>query len=311
MSPIAFHKGEYIPLEQASVGVMTHALHYGTAIFEGIRGNWNAEEEQSYIFRMRDHYERMLQGCSMMHISLPYSVDELCDITVEMVERCGYTEDIYIRPLAYKSTERVATLNLHTLDDGFTVFAIPFGAYMDLEAAAHCCTSSWRQPEDTMVPPGMKISGGYVNNILAKSDAVAAGFDEAILLNQAGYVCEGTGENLFIIRNGKLATPPLDDNILPGITRSTVMDIAYNEMELGVEERHILRSELYIADELFLTGTAAHLTPVGKVDNRSIGDGNMGSVTRELQTLYFDIVRGRNPKYRHWCTPAAPRLVKE
>ena len=161
-----------------------------------------------------------------------------------------------------------------------------------------------------MIPPGTKISGGYVNNILAKSDAVAAGFDEAILLNQAGYVCEGTGENLFILRNGKLATPPLDDNILPGITRSTVMDIARNDMRLEIEERHILRSELYIADELFLTGTAAHLTPVGRVDNRSIGDGNMGPVTRELQTLYFDVVRGRNPKYRHWCTPASPRLVK-
>ena len=161
-----------------------------------------------------------------------------------------------------------------------------------------------------MVPPNTKISGGYVNNVLAKSDAVAAGFDEAILLNQAGYVCEGTGENLFMIMGGKLVTPPLEDNILPGITRSTVIDIAWNEMRLNVEERHILRSELYIADELFLTGTAAHLTPVGKLDNRSIGDGKMGSVTRELQRLYFDIVRGRNPKYRHWCTEANPRPVK-
>ena len=309
MPPVAFHKGEYVPLEQASVGVMTHAFHYGTAVFEGIRGNWNEEEELTYIFKLREHYERMLLGCKVMHISLPYSEQELCDITVEMVERCGYREDVYIRPLAYKSEERVAILDLIPLENSFTVFAIPFGAYMDLEAAASCCTSSWRRLEDTMIPPGVKISGLYVNSILAKSEAVAAGFDEAILLNQTGYVCEGTGENLFILRNGKLATPPLEDNVLPGITRDTVMDIARNELGLEVEERHILRSELYIVDELFLTGTAAHLTPVGRIDNRPVGDGNMGPVTRQLQSLYFDIVRGKSPKYRHWCTPATPRLV--
>ena len=309
MPPVAFHKGEYVPLEQASVGVMTHAFHYGTAVFEGIRGNWNAKEERTYIFRLREHYQRLLLGCKLMHINLPYSVDELCEITVEMVERCAYQEDIYVRPLAYKSTERVATLNLHTLDDGFTVFAIPFGAYMDLEAAAHCCISSWRRMEDTMIPPSVKISGAYVNSILAKSEAVAAGFDEAILLNQAGYVCEGTGENIFVLRDGKLVTPPLEDNVLPGITRETVIDIAKNELGLEIVERHILRSELYMVDELFLTGTAAHLTPVGKIDNRPIGDGHMGPVTRKLQSMYFDIVRGKNPKYLHWCTPATPRLV--
>ncbi|MDP6495790.1 MAG: aminotransferase class IV, partial [Dehalococcoidia bacterium] len=210
MPPVAFHKGEYVPLEQASVGVMTHAFHYGTAVFEGIRGNWNAEQERTYIFRLREHYERLLRGCKLMHMALPYSAEDLSDITVEMVERCAYQEDIYIRPIAYKSTERVATLNLHTLEDGFTVFAIPFGAYLDLEAAAHCCISSWRRMEDTMMPPSMKISGAYVNSILAKSEAVAAGFDEAILLNQAGYVCEGTGENLFVLRGGKLDDPEVD-----------------------------------------------------------------------------------------------------
>ena len=203
----------------------------------------------------------------------------------------------------------MAVLKLQDLDDSLVIFTIPFGAYMELEAAASCCTSSWRRPEDTMIPPGVKVSGLYVNSVLAKSEAVAAGFDEAILLNQAGYVSEGTGENLFMLRDGKLVTPPLEDNVLPGITRDTVMDIARNELGLEVEERHILRSELYIVDELFLTGTAAHLTPVGRIDNRPVGDGNMGPVTRQLQSLYFDIVRGKSPKYRHWCTPATPRLV--
>ncbi|MCL0044418.1 branched-chain amino acid transaminase [Dehalococcoidia bacterium] len=309
MESVAFHNGNFIPLEQASIGVMTHAFHYGTAVFEGIRGNWNAEEEKIYIFRILEHYERLLLGCKVMHIRLPYSAQELCDITVEMVERCGYQEDIYIRPIAYKSEEKVATLNLTPLSNGFTVLAVPFGAYMDLEAAARCCTSSWRRMEDTVIPSNVKISGLYVNSILAKTEAVAAGFDEAILLNQQGYVCEGTGENLFIFRDGKLATPPLEDNVLPGITRFTVMDIAHNELGLDVVERHIRRSELYMVDELFLTGTAAHLTPVGSVDNHLIADGRMGQVTRKLHDMYFDIVRGKNPKYLHWCTPAIPKLV--
>lgn len=309
MPPVAFHKGEFVPLEQATIGVMTHAFHYGTAVFEGIRGNWNAEHERTYIFRLREHYERLLMGCKVMRIRLPYSPQELCDITVEMVERCGHNEDIYIRPIAYKSAERVATLNLDPLADGFTVLAVPFGAYMDLEAAARCCTSSWRRMEDTVIPPNVKISGLYVNSILAKTEAMMAGFDEAILLNQQGYVCEGTGENLFICRGGRLATPPLEDNVLPGITRDSVITLARNELGLEVMERHIRRSELYQADEVFLTGTAAHLTPVGSLDNLLIGDGTEGPVTRRLSELYFDIVRGKNPKYLHWCTAATPKLV--
>ncbi len=309
MPPVAFHKGKFMPLEQASVGIMTHALHYGTAVFEGIRGNWNAEDERTYIFRIREHFERLLAGCKIMRIRLPYSAQELCDITVQMVEKCGYTQDIYIRPIAYKSEERVAILNLDPLASSFTVLAVPFGAYMDLEAAARCCTSSWRRMEDTMIPPYLKISGLYVNSILAKTEAVLAGFDEAILLNQHGYVSEGTGENLFMYRGGRLITPPVEDNALPGITRNTVTDIARNEFGLEVVERHIPRSELYLADEVFLTGTAAHLTPVGSVDNHNIGNGDMGPVTRQLQTLYFDIVRGKVPKYLHWCTPVTTKLV--
>jgi branched-chain amino acid aminotransferase len=309
MPPVAFHKGQFVPLEQASIGIMTHAFHYGTAIFEGIRGNWNAEDERTYIFRMREHYDRLLAGCKVMRIRLPYSAQELCDITVQMVEQCGYSQDIYIRPIAYKSEERVAILNLDPLASSFSVLAVPFGAYMDLEAAARCCTSSWRRMEDTMIPPYLKISGLYVNSILAKTEAVLAGFDEAILLNQHGYVSEGTGENLFMYRGNKLITPPVEDNALPGITRNTVTDIARNEFGLQVVERHIPRSELYLADEVFLTGTAAHLTPVGSLDNHLIADGNMGAVTRQLQTMYFDIVRGKVPKYVHWCTPVPTKLV--
>ena len=310
MPGIAFHKGELMPLEQATVGIMTHALHYGTSIFEGIRGNWNEEDEKLYLFRLEEHYERMLAGCKIMRINLPYSVSELSNITTDMVERSGYRQDIYVRPLAYKSEERVATLYLGHLEDGFSVFAIPFGAYLDLEAAARCCTSSWRRAQDGVIPPSVKIGGLYVNSILAKTEAVNAGFDEAILLNDRGQVSEGTGENLFLLKNGKLSTPSIADSVLPGITRDTVIDLAQKELGIEVVERSITRSELYLADEIFLTGTAAHLTAVGSVDNINVGEGTMGPATRQLQEMYFDVVRGKNSKYLHWCTPATPKLVE-
>jgi branched-chain amino acid aminotransferase len=299
-----------MPLEQATVGIMTHALHYGTSIFEGIRGNWNEEDEKLYLFRLKEHYERMLAGCKIMRINLPYSVGELCNITTDMVERSGYRQDIYVRPLAYKSEERVATLYLGHLEDGFSVFAIPFGAYLDLEAAARCCTSSWRRAQDGVIPPSIKIGGLYVNSILAKTEAVTNGFDEAILLNDRGQVSEGTGENLFLLKNGKLSTPSIADSVLPGITRDTVIELAQKELGIEVVERSITRSELYLADEIFLTGTAAHLTAVGSVDNIDVGEGTMGPVTRQLQDMYFDVVRGKNSKYMQWCTPATPKLVE-
>ena len=305
MPEIAFHKGEFVPLKDASVGVMTHALHYGTAVFEGIRGNWNEEDETTYIFRLKEHYERLLSGCKLMRIKVPYTVEELCNITKELVGKCEYNQDVYIRPLAYKGAERVAYLDLSKLeDDGFTIVVVPLGDYLDTEKAVNCCTSSYRRMEDYIIPPHLKISGLYVNSILAKTEAIVAGFDEAILLNQQGRVSEGTGENIFIYRNGKLSTPPLIDNLLPGITRDCVVDIVKNELGFDVEERSIPRSELYLADEIFLTGTAAHVQGVGSVDNHEIGDGQMGPLTRQIQSLYFDIVTGRNIKYSHWCTKA-------
>ncbi len=310
MPGIAFHKGEFMPLEQASIGIMTHALHYGTSIFEGIRGNWNEEDEKLYLFRLEEHYERLLAGCKIMRINLPYSVSELCNITTDMVQRSGYRQDIYVRPIAYKSEERVATLFLGHLEDGFSVFAIPFGAYLDLEAAARCCTSSWRRTQDSVIPPSIKIGGLYVNSILARTEAITNGFDEAILLNDRGQVSEGSGENLFLLKNGKLSTPSISDSVLPGITRNTVVELAQNELGIEVVERSITRSELYLADEIFLTGTAAHLTAVGSIDNIDVGNGTMGPATRQLQDMYFDVVRGKNPKYLHWCTPATPKLVE-
>ena len=304
----AFFQGEVVPLEAARVGVMTHALHYGTGVFEGIRGNWNAEQETTYIFRLREHYQRLIHGCKILMLDLPYSVDDLCRITVDLVERNANRCDVYIRPLAYKSAEQVANLKLQELDSDFALVSVPFGDYLGTDVL-RCCTSSWRRVDDPMIPTGIKSCGIYVNSILAKTEATLGGFDEAILLNQDGHVAEGSGENVFMLKGGKLVTPHLEDNALPGITRAAVAQLAQERLGLEVVERRIDRSELYLADEVFLSGTAAHLTPVVSLDSRPIGDGAAGPVSLDLQRMYFDIVFGRDPAYLHWCTPAAPRLV--
>ena len=305
---LAFFRGNYVPLSQAKVSVMTHALHYGTGVFEGIRGNWNEEQGKVNIFRLREHYERLLRGSRLLMLNIPYSAEELCDITVELVERNEHSQDIYIRPLVYKSAEMVANLKLQELESDFTLITVPFGNYLGSDLL-RCCTSSWRRVDDPMIPARLKICGIYVNSILAKTEATLAGFDEAIILNHDGHVCEGSGENLFVVSEGRIITPSLEDNVLPGITRDTVIQLAQSELGLDVLERSIDRSELYLADEVFLTGTAAHLTPVVELDHRPIADGKAGPISSKLQKMYFDIVVGRTEKYRHWCTPASPRLV--
>jgi branched-chain amino acid aminotransferase len=308
MSAVAFLNGEYVPLAEAKVGIMTHALHYGTGAFEGIRGNWNEEAGKTYMFRLREHYERMLTGCKMLWIDVPHTVEELCQITIEVVERSGFQEDLYIRPMAFKSEEKVANLNLRSLGDGFMCLAIPFGNYIESDGALNCCVASYRRIDDTMVPPRFKLSGLYLNSILAKTDAIASGFDEAIMLNFDGHVCEGTGENIFFVHGDTVATPTLESNVLPGITRATVIELIQDELGMKVEERVVDRSELYTADEVFLTGTAAHVQGVGTVDHRPVGGGGMGPLTRRIREMYFPIVRGQNPAYMHYLSSATPRV---
>ena len=302
MSDYAFFNKQFMPLSEAKVGIMTHALHYGTACFEGIRGNWNSDEKKMYIFRTRDHYVRLKNNCKIIKVDIPYNADELTRITEELVERNNYQEDIYIRPVAYKSSQAVG-VRLHNLESDFFVFTTPFGPYLDIEKGARCCISSWRRVDDNMIPARAKITGIYVNSALAKTEAYENGFDEAILLTHDGHVAEGSGENLFIIMNGKLYTPPSSDNVLMGITRDTVITLAKNEFGIDTDERSIDRSELYIADECFMTGTAAHLTPIIEIDHRKVGTGEAGEITKKLQQMFFDVIRGKNSKYMDWCTP--------
>ena len=299
----AFFRGRQIPLGDATVGIQTHALHYGTAVFEGIRGNWNEDAGQVYIFRMREHYERLVRGCKVLQITLPYSVDDMCDITVDLMRKNGFKEDVYIRPIAYKSEEAVANLRLNKLESDFALMIQPFGNYIEAEGAMRCKTSSWRRPDDSMMPTGVKLTGLYTTSILAKTEAVMAGYEEAILLNHDGSVSEGSGENIFLVSDGEIFTPYETANALLGITRDSVMTLAREELGIEVIQRRINRSELYLADEVFLTGTAAHVSAVGEIDNRPIADGVVGPLTSTLQSAYFECVSGRNERYMDWCTP--------
>ena len=299
---LAFFEGKIIPVNSAKVGIMTHALHYGTAVFEGIRGNWNSNQNKMYVFRLKEHYERLLKGCKILKMDIKYSVDELCEITINLIKESGYKEDIYIRPLAYKSEEKVANLKLHELESDFALMIVPFGNYIDNDKPIRCQTSSWRRPHDSIMPTGVKLSGLYTTSILAKTEAIMAGFDEAILLNFDGSVSEGSGENLFMLKDGQLITPSETENCLLGITRDCVFEIASNEFNINIQSRKIHRSEIYLSDEVFLTGTAAHITSVGQLDNRDINDGKIGSLTKKMQEKYFKIVKGDDPGYLKWCT---------
>jgi branched-chain amino acid aminotransferase len=305
MADYAFFHKQFMPLSKAKIGILTHALHYGTACFEGIRGNWDSKQERFCLFRIQDHYKRMLDGCRILNINLPYSVDRLCQLTRELVERSGYQEDVYIRPLAYKSSEAVG-VRLHNLEDDFFIVVTTLPPYLDTENGVRCCVSSWRRVDDTMVPPRGKICGIYVNSALAKTEAWENGFDEAILLTQDGHVSEGSGENIFLVLGGKLITPPSSDNILMGITRDTVMKLAKNELGIDTIERQVDRSELYVAEEAFFTGTAANVAPILEIDHRPIGTGKIGKMTTKLQKLFAAVMLGRNPKYSDWYYLVSP-----
>jgi branched-chain amino acid aminotransferase len=301
MPSYAFLQNKIMPLEEAKIGIMTHFLHYGTAIFEGIRGNWNAEKKETYIFRLREHYERLERGCRVLKIALRYSTDEMCQKTVELVKKCAFQEDVYIRPMAYTNSQTLG-VRLHDLEHDFSILVIPWGPYLDMDKA-RCGVSSWHRPEDNVIPPQVKAAGIYINNALAKTEAVSNGYDEAIMLAPDGHISEGSGENIFLVIDGKLVTPASQNNILIGITRNTVIELAEKELGITTIHRAIDRSEIYTADECFLTGTAAHVTPVSEVDHRQIGKGEIGPITAKLQEIYTKVIRGNHPKYMHWCTP--------
>jgi branched-chain amino acid aminotransferase len=302
LTQFAFFKGHIVPIEEAKISVMTHALNYGTACFEGIRAYWNADEEQLFVFRLQTHYERLLRSMGMLLMERRYSAEELSQITLELLRREGYRADSYIRPIAYK-TDEIIGVRLHDLHDDVTIWTTPFGRYVQNEEGAHVGFSSWQRVSDNNIPPRGKITGAYANTAFIKTEAQLNGFDEALVLNQNGYVSEGSAENVFIVRDGVLITPPVSSDILEGITRATILELAREELGMQVVERPISRTEFYVADEAFFTGTGVQVAAVVKVDHRPVGNGVMGPLVKAIRDLYFDAVRGKVRKYRHWCTP--------
>ena len=298
----AFIEGDFVPLADANVNVMTHAFNYGTAVFEGIRAYWNADQGQLYALDLVPHFKRLRNSARLLMMDVPHSAEELAEITLELLRRDGLKEDVYIRPLVYKSSE-VVGVRLHNLDSQVVIFGVPFGHYIDTQDGIRAQTSSWRRTDDNAIPARSKITGAYVNSALSKSEAQLNGYDEAIVLTADGHVSEGSAENLFIVKGGQLVTPPVTDNILEGITRRSLIEMALNELEMQTVERSIDRTELYVADEVFLCGTGAQIAPVVEIDRRIIGEGRPGPIARRLSRLYFDAVRGRLERYRSWVTP--------
>jgi branched-chain amino acid aminotransferase len=303
-----YMNGKFIPFEEGVISVRNHCFSYGTGCFEGIRGYWNGETQQVFLFRLREHYERLERSCKTLLMSLPHTIDELMDISIELVKRNDQREDVYLRPVVYKDAQIIG-VRLHDVADSFLLTSEPMGNYVET-SGLRCGVSSWRRIDDNAIPARAKVCGAYVNSALAKTEALQNGFDEAIMLTHDGHVSEGSAENIFLLANGELVTPAPTENILLGITRDTLMEIAQQELGLPVRERSIDRTELYTADEVLLCGTGAQVAPVVEIDHRPIGNGQVGPITSKLQKLYFDIVRGKRPAYSHWYTPVHTQVAQ-
>src|ERR1035437_8008959 len=305
---IIYFGGQYVPLREARVGILTPALHYGTGVFEGLRAYWNEDQEELFLVRPAEHYERWKRNCGILRIAVPLTPAQLTEITMELMRKNGIRTNAYVRPLAYKSAERVGVCPDD--EDAFALIAMPFGDYLKSDAGIHAGVSPWRRIEDNAIPARAKICGAYVNSALASDEARRCGFDEAILLNESGQVAEGATCNIFMVRKGTLITPPVHENVLEGITRDAVMELARRELGIEIVERPIDRSELYVCDELFFTGTAVGIAPIVRVDHRPVKDGTIGAVTRGIQQLYFDATRGHLQAYRNWLTPVYQSRMK-
>lgn len=297
---ICFFKGNYVPIEEANINIQTHALQYGTACFGGVRGYWNEEKKNIFIFRLDEHHSRLFNSARMLQMKLEYSLEEFKHIVQETVQKGQWKQNIYLRPFLFKSDLDISP-RLHNVKDSFALYILPMDDYLDTQKGLHVCVSSWTRIHGSMIPTRAKATGGYINSALAKSEAALNGFDEAIFLDKDSNVSEASAANIFIIKNGKLITPDLSSSILEGITRKTILMLA-KENGIETEERKIVRSELYSADEVFLAGTGVQIAWIKEIDRRMIADGNMGPITHKLQSLFFKIVRGQVDQYERWLT---------
>ena len=302
MTSWAFFEGEIVPIDQAKISVSNHTLHYGTGCFAGIRGYWNADQEQLYVFRLEDHYTRFLHSNQLLLSDIGMDNAALQAATLDLLRKEGWRENVYIRPIAYKD-KPFFEVWLHDADDKVAIVSQPTGGYLPSDKGITVCVSSWRRVDDTAIPARGKVNGTYVNSALAKSDAMLSGYNEAILLNQDGHVSEATAANFMIVRDGRLITPPVTANLLEGVVRRSLVELARDRLGVPVDERQIDRSEIYMADEAFFCGTGVQMAAVGSIDHRPIGDGGKGPITRELGDLFFRVLTGEEADYQHWVTP--------
>jgi branched-chain amino acid aminotransferase len=298
----AYYKGEIVPFEQATISVMNHTFNYGTGAFGGLRGYWNEDEEQLFVFRPLDHFKRVLNSAKLLMFELDTTPEQLNEALLELLRAEGYRENVYIRPVIYVSTDKIG-VRLHEMEYDVTIFSIPFGSYIPNEEGCSVTFSSWRRIDDNAIPARGKIIGAYANSALIKSDAELAGFDEALVLNEDGHIAEGSAANFFLVRDGVVYTPPITANVLEGITRRTIMQVMREDMGLEVVERPIDRTEVFIADEAFFCGTGVQVVAIATVDHRPVGTGALGPVVRDLRDRYFNIVSGRDKKYSHYTQP--------
>ena len=305
----AYFNGGIVPFEDAKVSVGTHALNYGTACFEGIRGYWNADSSEIYLLKLPEHYQRFLKSAALLKIKVDESLEQLCEISRDVIRRSGYRTDVYVRPLAYKSSPMIK-VDLHSSQDAVAILVMPMGLYSKIDGL-RVTISSWRRISDNSIPARAKITGAYINTALAAEDATAAGYDDCLLLTEDGHIAEGSAANFFMLQGRSLITPPVTDDILVGITRAAVMRLA-RDLDLDVIERSIDRTEVYQADEAFLCGTGVQVAPIVEVDGRPVGSGKPGAVALAMQEAYFRAVRGNDARYRQWCTPVyggMPRIT--
>lgn len=299
LSKHAFFEGRIIPLSEAKINIATHGFLYGTAVFGGMRAYWNEEKKRLFVFRPFDHFRRLLNSGKMMAMDIPYDEESLTQLTLDILRADDWKEDVYLRPTIYKADLGIG-VKLHELKDEYCMFVMKYEKYVKNDTNAHATFSSWRRIDDNAIPARGKVAGAYANSALIKTDANRAGFDEALVLDQNGHVSEGSAMNIFMVRDGVLVTPPVTDNILEGITRRSIIELARNELGIQVVERSIDRTEVFIAEEMFMTGTAAQVVAVTRIDHRPVGAGLMGPVTTKLRLLFDDVVRAKHPKYQNW-----------
>ena len=299
--PTAYFNHQYIPIEEANVNIMTNALQYGTAMFAGIRGYYLKPQNQISIFRIKDHYQRFLNSHQIFNVKPSYQLEQLINITTQLTKKNKPTTDTYYRPFGYAGQLQIAPNLANTNQFDFALYMLPMGNYLATDRGIKTGISSWIRTPDNCIPTKAKASGGYINAALAKQEAIQNGYEEAIILNSQGYVSEGSAMNIIIVKNQRLITPPLYDDILEGLTRNTIIQLAI-DLHIPVMEQSITRSQLYTADEVMLVGTAAQVSAVSQIDNRIINNNQIGPITSKLQKEYTRTTRGENKKYKDWCT---------